>query len=334
MKKTIRLIITILSMLLLYSINTYAESTIICPNCGKELPDDVLFCSYCGTAITESDNELKAIVTGSDEKGNLRIDFGEDGIVVCDNDYVTVQLICFYEENQQRIENVSSDDYERNNYVEKYMELKVHNNSEEEYIFDLNDYYVGDDSVVLVMQVGNSGPAPGKNKTYQYRLERKSGNKHVPLEDLRDLYDFECTVDLHIESKEEDIIKDTFSDKIVFSDSLKDVQEVIQETTEDTEGTSMEQLAFESVLVNSKWVNDTGNAYIIFEKDGTGQFCNPIGLVFDLVWELDENTINCDLFNEGVDINRKTSFALQNDNGEFFMYYVNDPSLVLYPTDK
>ena len=42
----------------------------ICPNCGKELEDDVKFCEKCGCAI-ESYNQNQGVDTNSFQDGNV-----------------------------------------------------------------------------------------------------------------------------------------------------------------------------------------------------------------------------------------------------------------------
>ena len=108
-----------------------------------------------------------------------------DNIVVLDNEAVTVELTQFFEKEV----NWAGADKPA---MEKCFTLKVHNKSDAEMLFNVEDGYVNDESVTVIMQDGNGGPAPGKTKTYSYDVQYNTSPNATPLESIDDLYTFEC----------------------------------------------------------------------------------------------------------------------------------------------
>ena len=328
MKKFLSVLLVIACLAAAFSAEIFADDTITCASCGRELPADVAFCSYCGKPVVKDGEAPKAVVTGSDEKGNLRIDFGENGINVFENELITIRVMSFYEDVDKRIEYVPGSDVNYVEYREKYFEVKVHNNSEKEYLFNLFDCYVGDDDVTLIdVSGGNTGPAPGKNKTYKYCVDRHLDNPKIPLENLRDLYDFEFELNLSVFNNAKNLITDTIRQRVRFADKLRGVTEEI------VEDPAIELSELEAVLVGSRWVNDTNGvmSYMRFEEDGTGEFYNGVFL-FKLSWNLDGNTIN-ELLVYG-DSTANAAYELQEKDGGYVVVNQLNADSVWYPAQK
>ena len=110
-----------------------------------------------------------------------------DNLVLIDDDRITVELTQFYEDE---VNWVGSDAP----VMEKYFTVKVTNKSDSDILFNINDGYINNESVTIMMSDGNNGPAPGKSKSYSYDIQYNTSPDRTPLESLEDLYSFEATV--------------------------------------------------------------------------------------------------------------------------------------------
>ena len=138
------------------------------------------------TALPTSQADTSA--AGSTEE-NKKIEFTDT--ILLDNEYMTVELTQFFEKKVNWAG--------REPQMEKYITLKVHNNSDKEYLFNLQDAYIKDESVTVSMQDGNSGPAPGKTKTYTYDIYYNTSPDTTALESLEDLYTLDAEIRISIE---------------------------------------------------------------------------------------------------------------------------------------
>ena len=143
------------------------------------------------TALPTSQTDTSA--TGSTEE-NKKTEFTDT--ILLDNEYVTVELTQFFEKKVNWAG--------REPQIEKYITLKVHNNSDKEYLFNLQDAYIKDESVIASMQDGNSGPAPGKTKTYTYDIYYNTSPDPTALDSLEDLYTLDAKIQISISDGDKD----------------------------------------------------------------------------------------------------------------------------------
>lgn len=136
-------------------------------------------------ALPTSQTDTAAAGSTEDDK---KIEFTDT--ILLDNEYVTVELTQFFEKKVNWAG--------REPQIEKYITLKVHNNSDKEYLFNLQDAYIKDESVTASMLDGNSGPAPGKTKTYSYDIYYNTSPDTTPLESLEDLYTLDAKIQISI----------------------------------------------------------------------------------------------------------------------------------------
>jgi len=137
------------------------------------------------TPLPASQTDTAAAGSSAEYK---KIDFTDT--ILLDNEYLTVELTQFFEKEVKWAG--------RSPQIEKYITLKVHNNSEKEYLFNLQDAYVKDESVTASMLDGNSGPAPGKTKTYSYNIYYNTNPDPTALDSLEDLYTLEAEIRISI----------------------------------------------------------------------------------------------------------------------------------------
>lgn len=139
------------------------------------------------TAAPLPTSQTDTVAEGTTEE-NQKIEFTD--IILLDNEYMTVELTQFFEKKVNWAG--------REPQIEKYITLKVHNNSDKEYLFNLQDAYIKDESVTAVMQDGNSGPAPGKTKTYSYDIYYNTSPDPTTLDSLEDLYTLDAKIQISI----------------------------------------------------------------------------------------------------------------------------------------
>lgn len=145
----------------------------------------------------------------ADSKEYKKIEFSDT--ILLDNDLVTVELVQFYEKEYN---------WGSGTQIEKCITLKVHNNSEKDTHFNLNDGYVNDESVLVIMEDGNVGPAPGKTKTYSYCIQYNTSPDPTPLESLEDLYTFDAEIDTY--ASEKNTISDRTTTRFCINDVIQD----------------------------------------------------------------------------------------------------------------
>ncbi len=139
------------------------------------------------TAAALPTSQTDTSAAGSTEE-NKKTEFTDT--ILLDNEYVTVELTQFFEKKVNWAG--------REPQIEKYITLKVHNNSDKEYLFNLQDAYIKDESVIASMQDGNSGPAPGKTKTYTYDIYYNTSPDPTALDSLEDLYTLDAKIQISI----------------------------------------------------------------------------------------------------------------------------------------
>lgn len=108
----------------------------------------------------------------------------EEGTVVMENANAKVELVKFYEE----------EDSEGN--VEKYVTFKVKNVGDVDFMFGLEDVYIGDEGVTDIMLDGNVGPAPGKSMKFTYKIA-VDDEDYTPIESLDLLYDLNGSMEVY-----------------------------------------------------------------------------------------------------------------------------------------
>lgn len=136
-----------------------------------------------GSSKTESNNTSSL----SDEGGIIEF----TDTILLDNDLVTVELTQFFE---KEVNWFGASEPQ----MEKYVTLKVHNNSDKEIMFNLEDGYINDESVIVILQDGNSGPAPGKTKTYTYDIQYNTSPNPKALDSLEDLYTLDANIQTYV----------------------------------------------------------------------------------------------------------------------------------------
>lgn len=138
----------------------------------------------CGTSNTSSGNTSNSqSSSGNDKK---IIEFNK---VLVDDDYVTIELLNFYE--SKKGENTDA-----------CITFSVTNHLNRDILFNVNDTYVDDQSVVDVMLDGNSGPEPDKTKEYGYEIQKKIAGDYIPLDSFDDLYRLNGTFEILVYSED------------------------------------------------------------------------------------------------------------------------------------
>lgn len=141
------------------------------------------FAAEEGSNVQDTSAESTAVQDGV--SSDLTVPF--DGVVILDNEIVQVELTQFFQEEVNWAD--------EGKQIEKNFTLKVFNKSDSDIIFNVQDGYVHDESVSIVMHDGNSGPQPGKSKTLSYNVRYNTSPNETPLESIDDLYDFECEIE-------------------------------------------------------------------------------------------------------------------------------------------
>ena len=163
-----------------------------------------------GMPTDSSSASASAAEASQEEADDDIIEF--ENVVLVDDDVVTVELTQFFEKEV----NWAGADKPS---MEKYITLKVHNNSDTDILFNLEDGYVHGEGVKVIMSNGNSGPAPGKTKTYSYDIQYETTPDATPLESLDDLYSFEGTIQTYAQDGSQ--LSDERNTKIVIGDFVK-----------------------------------------------------------------------------------------------------------------
>ena len=134
-------------------------------------------------------NAIGAEDSNDASSDNSIIEFSDT--ILLDNDLVTVELTQFFE---KEVNWAGASEPQ----MEKYITLKVHNNSDKEILFNLEDAYINDESVTVIMQDGNSGPAPGKTKTYSYDIQYNTSPNPKALDAIEDLYTLDANIQTYV----------------------------------------------------------------------------------------------------------------------------------------
>ena len=135
----------------------------------------------CGGGVdgtTSKDTQDNMPMQSADEniaENESSIEF-EEPFVILDNELATVEITQFYQEEVK----YSSDS---NPGKESNIVVKVRNNSENEFLFNLQEAYLEDEALRIVMKE-NAGPAPGKSKTFTYKLQYDTQPDATPISDL------------------------------------------------------------------------------------------------------------------------------------------------------
>ena len=184
MKKLLALALALVFVLAIVPAVAVADGAHFCPSCGQSVGEGMAFCPYCGKPLSAQDNAVPvATVSGTAGSGDLVHSFGNgEGIVVLEDEYITVRLMSFYEKEYN---------WSSGKTIEKCVEFKVRNNSTNEYILNFEKAYIGEEGVRVLMSDGNTGPVPGKSNTYNYTIQRETGSNGAPLNSLDDLYSLE-----------------------------------------------------------------------------------------------------------------------------------------------
>lgn len=131
--------------------------------------------------------ETEELATDEEDTADL-ISF--EDVVLLDNETVTVELTCFYEEY------MNWDDSDGGPRTEKCIGLNVTNNSTAE----INVYvtaYLQDETLYTCMSGGSSSPAPGKSGKLCYSLDYDTIPHPTELESLDTLYDVELAIEVY-----------------------------------------------------------------------------------------------------------------------------------------
>ncbi|MDR3766355.1 MAG: hypothetical protein Q3Y08_04875, partial [Butyricicoccus sp.] len=133
-------------------------------------------------------------LTYSGEEGARTITL-DPAIVLYEDENVTAELTGFYEEE---VKWKGSDTPS----IEKAMTLKVTNNSDREILFSIYDAYLEDESVKTALLDGNAGPAPGKSKSYSYRIRYETQPDTTPVDSLEQLFHLDGRFSVQIKNAE------------------------------------------------------------------------------------------------------------------------------------
>lgn len=205
------------------------------------------------TAAPLPTSQTDTSAAGTTEE-NQKIEFTDK--ILLDNEYMTVELTQFFEKKVNWAG--------REPQIEKYLTLKVHNNSDKEYLFNLQDAYIKDESVTAVMQDGNSGPAPGKTKTYSYDIYYNTSPDPTALDSLEDLYTLDAEIQISISDGDKYIGREEY--RININDA---VNGTVQTASVDNNGGSVDKetdyMTIEGVYVdNSYSTKDNENMRFLY----------------------------------------------------------------------
>ena len=137
-----------------------------------------------------------------------------DDVTIVDDDRITVKLTQFYEKEVNWLGSTEP-------VMEKYFTFKVKNKTDGDILFNVNEGYINDEGVTLIMQDGNSGPAAGKSKNYSYDVQLDTSPEGTPLESLDDLYGLEATIQTYLKDSNGYLV-DERKVQFNFSDILRD----------------------------------------------------------------------------------------------------------------
>lgn len=148
--------------------------------------------------------------------------------------------------------------------MEKYITLKVHNNSDKEILFNLEDAYINDESVTVIMEDGNSGPAPGKTKTYTYDIQYNTSPNPKALDSIEDLYTLDANIQTYV--YDGGYLTDENNTRFCINDVLNGASEAV------AAGENREAYAdvYAAISANTWLFNGGGDAilnYIDFKED-------------------------------------------------------------------
>lgn len=127
------------------------------------------------------------------EPGSATIDF--ENVVLYEDENVSIELIQFYEEEQQGWGD--GDDF-----VDKCANIKFKNKGEYDFFFIL-EAYVGEDAVNVILWDGNNGPAPGKSANYKFGFRKNTSPEETPLDSLEDLYNLDGRFEITLKNGNE-----------------------------------------------------------------------------------------------------------------------------------
>ena len=215
----------------------------------KEYRDKVASVSNMDSNSTESNN-----ANGTSDEGGI-IEFTDT--ILLDNDLVTVELMQFFE---KEVNWLGASEPQ----MEKYVTIKVHNNSDKEILFNLNDAYINDESVTVLLQDGNKGPAPGKSKTYSYDFQYNIGPNPKALDSMEDLYTLDANIQIYVYDG-----KDR-TDEINSRFCINDVINGTIESAVDGENREKYSDVFAVISANTWFFNGGGDAilnYMDFKED-------------------------------------------------------------------
>lgn len=135
-----------------------------------------------------------------------------DDVLLLDNEHATIWLERFYT-------NYADWNHDGNPIPEYHVVLKVRNNSEVELIQWIEDPYIGDEGVIVV--VANDPIQPGKARTFDVLVAREWTPNPVMLDSINELYDLEFEVVFRSQDKDyykDEYLHEVFDERIVLSD--------------------------------------------------------------------------------------------------------------------
>lgn len=124
----------------------------------------------------------------------------DEPFVICDDEIATAEITQFYKENE-----------------ECYVAIKIHNNSDREFLFNFDEAYLGDDALQIVLQTGNNGPAPGKTLSHSFKLNHDTKPEATPLEDINMLYDLEGKISISVFTEDGEHLDGSMGKEYTFS---------------------------------------------------------------------------------------------------------------------
>lgn len=141
----------------------------------------------CGSAPaenTESETSQADVAFTEEEKQEEGSIVFDEPVTIVDNEYVTVKLTQFYEEE---VNWVGLDDPA----IEKNFVLNVKNHTDYEICFDVENAYI-EDNVVQIWTSNSSNMIPaGKISQLAYNVRQNTKPEATPLDSIDDLYNLE-----------------------------------------------------------------------------------------------------------------------------------------------
>ena len=138
-----------------------------------------------GLCACGNSNLTTQSVQSNNKKDENIIEF--DGIILVDNDTVTLELVNFYSDD------VNWSGSKAQN--EKYITIKATNKTDHEIVLNPGNFYLNNEAAYVMMATGSITPDPGKSAKYSFLIANDTQPEHTALNSIDELYGLEGSFD-------------------------------------------------------------------------------------------------------------------------------------------